>query len=685
MKKVTFLLFIFLVFTAAMKSQNIADTTVGLKEVTIAIYPGKPLLLHSAVSVSSLSEQELKDHPSSSFLPALNTLPGVRMEERSPGSYRLSVRGSLLRSPFGIRNIKVYMDEFLLTDGGGNTYLNLIDAKAIKTVQVLKGPEGSMFGANTGGVVVLGTESKDSSTASLALSSGSYGLLNGHVALQKQWKKYSIQLDQSYMHSDGYRRNSALERNYTRLLQQFRYAKGTLKLLFLGSQLHYETPGGLTLSQYQEDPRQARPATSKTPGAEEQKAGIYNTTAYGGISNEVQLLPQLKHVITLFGSYTDFKNPFITNYEMRFENTAGLRTYFSLSENFGIMKINWNAGFECEQTRSLISNFKNNKGTKDQLMAKDDLTAGNYFYFSQLSMLISTRLQLEIAASLNNYYYRYKNIFPSDETGVSTKRLNTQLLPRAGISYRIVNNLVWRASASKGYSPPTIAEIRPSDNTIYENLQSEYGWNYETGFRYQALNHRWEADLAFFRFDLRDAIVRRTNTDGAEYFVNAGGTKQQGIEFQSALQLIKKRPSGFLRASKFYNGFTWYDFHFSHYQLNAADYSGNELTGVPMYTANAGIKAEFPFDLSLFLNYNYVERIPLSDDNLFYSEPYHLLALKAGWSYRFRNKTSLEVFAGADNLTDITYSAGNDLNAAGGRFYNAAPRRSFYGGISINL
>jgi len=685
MKKAVLLLSAFIFFVAAVEAQNITDSTLRLREVTIAVYPGKPSLLHSAASVSALGREELHNHPSYTFLPALNTLAGVRMEERSPGSYRLSVRGSLLRSPFGIRNIKVYMDEFLLTDGGGNTYLNLIDAQAISTVQVLKGPEGSMFGANTGGVVMLGTGPADSSAAKLSLSGGSYGMLNGHVSLQKQWKKYSIRLDQSYLHSDGYRRNSSLERNYTRLLQQFRYAKGTVRLLFLGSQLHYETPGGLTQSQYLEDPRQARPATRTLPGAEEQKAGIYNTTAYGGISNELQILPQLKHVITLFGSYSDFKNPFITNYETRFENTAGLRTYFSLSDHFGIMKISWNVGFECEQTRSLISNFKNEKGSKGSLMAKDDLTAGNYFYFSQLNVLISTRLQLELAASVNNYYYRYRNVFPADETAMQRKKLNTQLLPRAGLSYRLVNNLVWRASASKGYSPPTIAEVRPSDNLIYESLQSEYGWNYETGLRYKTMDQRWEADLAVFRFDLRDAIVRRTNADGAEYFVNAGGTKQQGMEFQSTLQLTKKRASGFLREAKLYNGFSWYDFHFAKYQLNSTDYSGNRVTGIPEFTVNAGLKTEFPFGLSLFLNYNYVERTPLSDDNLFYSAPYHLLALKVGWTCALKNRASLELFAGADNLTDITYSAGNDLNAAGGRFYNAAPRRNFYGGIAITL
>ncbi|MEJ0103149.1 MAG: hypothetical protein WDO19_11585 [Bacteroidota bacterium] len=39
----------------------------------------------------------------------MNNTPGVRMEERSPGSYRLNLRGSTLRSPFGVRNVKVYL------------------------------------------------------------------------------------------------------------------------------------------------------------------------------------------------------------------------------------------------------------------------------------------------------------------------------------------------------------------------------------------------------------------------------------------------------------------------------------------------------------------------------------------------------------------------------------------------
>src|SRR5690606_12144026 len=104
----------------------------------------------------------------------------VRMEERSPGSYRLSLRGSLLRSPFGVRNVKVYLDEFPLTDAGGNTYLNLIDSKSIQSLEVLKGPDGSLFGANSGGVVLMDVTGKrpQNRLLSVDVNGGSYGLIH---------------------------------------------------------------------------------------------------------------------------------------------------------------------------------------------------------------------------------------------------------------------------------------------------------------------------------------------------------------------------------------------------------------------------------------------------------------------------------------------------------------------------
>src|SRR6187551_2733869 len=96
------------------------DSLTQLQEVVVQGYLSQQPLLQTPASVGILNTEQLNLHAGQSLLPALNLIPGVRMEERSPGSYRLSIRGSLLRSPFGVRNVKVYMDEFPLTDAGGN-------------------------------------------------------------------------------------------------------------------------------------------------------------------------------------------------------------------------------------------------------------------------------------------------------------------------------------------------------------------------------------------------------------------------------------------------------------------------------------------------------------------------------------------------------------------------------------
>ncbi len=50
------------------------------------------LILRLPVSV--IGKAQLNRFNNITILPSVNTSPGVRMEERSPGSYRLNIRGS---------------------------------------------------------------------------------------------------------------------------------------------------------------------------------------------------------------------------------------------------------------------------------------------------------------------------------------------------------------------------------------------------------------------------------------------------------------------------------------------------------------------------------------------------------------------------------------------------------------
>ena len=672
-------------------ARSLQDTTTQLEEVTVRAYFVEQPLLRLTTSAGVVGRATLAHQSGTTLLPAVNTVPGVRMEERSPGSYRLSLRGSLLRSPFGVRNVKVYLDEIPLTDAGGNTYLNLLDAGSVARIDILKGPDGSLFGANSGGVVLIrpqGISDDGDYAGEMRLAGGSYGLFHQQLAVSlSPSDRYRFGVNQSYQQADGFRQNSAMTRTAIQTAQRWNYrANSELRLLALYTDLRYRTPGGLTEAQFSADPRSARPATPATPGAVEQRAGITNKTLIGGVVHDARIARKLKHVISVFGTHTDFSNPFITNYEVRDEHNVGFRTYFDYSGG-DTDAVSWrtNLGMEWQYGQTDFANYDNNGGSRGEAQAIDVLRSSQHFYFARFSMDVHSRLFLEGSLSLNHYGYRFKSVFPSNESQFTDRRFDAEWMPRIAGSYLINPQFAWRGSVSRGYSPPTIPEIRSSDNIVNTALAAETGWNYETGFRWQTGNRRVSADGSVFYYRMEDAIVRQLRETGAEFFANAGRVDQRGIELAMTAWATEPRQEGWLRGLQLGSNFTLSRFRFGEYRVGANDFTGNKLTGVPATTVVNSLMAQLPGAATVFLMHNYTSSIPLDDGNTVFADAYHLLQAKLSWERRLGGKLALQVFVGADNLLNEVYSLGNDINAFGGRFFNAAAPRNFYGGVALHF
>ena len=76
-------------------SQNIAvDTSQTLGEVIVKAYEQNQSLRKVPAAINKVTKSSLERFSNTNILPALNSTPGVRMEERSPGSYRMNIRGS---------------------------------------------------------------------------------------------------------------------------------------------------------------------------------------------------------------------------------------------------------------------------------------------------------------------------------------------------------------------------------------------------------------------------------------------------------------------------------------------------------------------------------------------------------------------------------------------------------------
>lgn len=676
MKKTSFL---FSFFSLIFSTAQIQDSATLISEVQIDAYKKPTSFVASTKSVSVISQNLLNQNTPERLLESINQISGARMEERSPGSYRISVRGSSLRSPFGVRNVKVYLDDFILSDASGNTYFNVLSPELINKIEIFKGPESGDFGAVTGGTLLLKTASTENIAANLSL--GSYGTFNQSVNVSQQLGQHFLQVFQNYYQTDSYREQSAVQRKQFFLKDDFQYSKnGSLKTMILLSDMAYDTPGGLTLEQMQNKRKQARPKTNALPGALEQDAGIQNKMILAGISHDFSIAKNLSHFLLVQGSYVDFRNPFITNYEKRFESNFALRTHLNYELNSDQISTAWRFGFEGGTNRINIRNFDNNKGVAGKPQNFDRLENNSGFYFLSQKLNYREKLFTDVSLSLNANSYEWEKIFPAVDEGKT--KFKNQLLPNFGITYLITNGFSIRAKIGKGNSAPTNEEIRSSTQEFNFDLSPEFGWNKEIGIRKQ-FGKALFAEVSYFDFRLKDAIVRRQNENGQEFFVNQGNTIQKGLEVFLETKNFNFS-TDFLSNLRLRFSGSFYDFQFDNYQQGENNFSGNALTGVPKTTLNSLVN--FTFFRKLFVDYShfYTSIMPLNDANTVFSEANLIGNIQLRYPFNIE-KTRLNVQFQIQNLYNADYVLGFDINAFGNRFYNPAAKRNFIFGVNVDF
>lgn len=645
--------------------------------VIVTAFNGNARWKEAPAAVAVLNRQAMERSGQATLVPALNGIAGVRMEERSPGSYRLSVRGSLLRSPYGVRNLKVYWDDIPLTDAGGNTYFNLVDLTQLQSIEVVKGPAASMYGANTGGLVLL--HSDDSrllparNTWQAAVGGGAYGLFTENVGYRYADTGVNLQVGQVHYQRDGYRQQSRYRKDGGQVSGTIRLNRiQQLSVMGFYNDLYYQTPGGLTLQQLQNNPQAARPKTATLPSAAAQQAAIYNKTSFGGASLQTKLGEHWSNSTVLMLNHTGFRNPFITNYEVRNEWNYGGRTVFNYQAQHQRWQWHATAGGEWLQNRTDDNNYDNNGGVTGNVQYLDKLKATQSYLFAQGEVKWNSRWVLQAGVSRNVLVYHYRRV--SDNTPEQEKKMNDLWAPRLSLLYKVSEQISVYGIASRGFSPPSLAEVRPSDGNYYGDLEPEHGWNFEAGVKGSAWQNRIQFDVNTYSFGLRDAIVRRINAAGAEYYVNAGRTSQKGAEAYVSARLLPWL--------SVFNSFTFQPYTFTSYVVDSSNYSGNRITGVPRTVNVTGVDVFLPKGWYASVMLNNTSAIPLTDDNSVFAGAYQLLQAKIGYTYQ-HNGFTYHLFVAGDNLLNQVYSLGNDINAVGGRYYNPAAGRNLSAGLAV--
>jgi len=652
-----------------------------LNQVSVQAFESKKTLLKTAGGIATISRKTLRQSDQTSLVQAFNTLSGVRMEERANGSYRISIRGSSLRSPFNIRNIKMYWNGVPLTKSDGATLINLIDPEMVDNVEVIKGPASSLYGAGNGGAVLLQTSplQYQQNTAQLSSTFGSYGLWKLSAGVTKNLGKSGVQFRYNHQESDGYRNHNSLNRDMFNFNGFFDLGKaGTMRVATFFTLLDYQIPGGLNADQRAENPRQAR------LGSAARNASIKNQMSMTGIDYALPLSEKWEMKAAMSITTIDLTNPFNTNFKTENQTGFSIRPQLIYTTSMGknsTRQFQWVTGMESQFTGVDAKVFGNNEGEKDTLQFADYIEPRYATVFTQASMDLPKNITATLGASYNTTQYDMERVDFMGNFSENNIQFEGAFTPRIALIKSWKDRFAAHGSVSWGFSPPSLSEVRTSEGSINTDLQAEKGTNYELGFRTNG--QRFQADIALFSLQLKDAFVTKTAADGTVLFENAGSTSNQGIEVMAAYQFLQSQSEDqFVRTLNATLAYTYNHFRFKEYFKKDNDFSGNAYTGVAPHILNLGLNLETNVGVFANVNYNFTDEIPLNDANTVFSNSYNLVNAKVAYRKTFEG-FGLEFFGGVNNLLDEEYSLGNDLNPFGGRYFQPAAERNFYGGVKV--
>ena len=163
-------------------------------------------------------------------------------------------------------------------------------------------------------------------------------------------KENRNQITFAHNSSDGYRVQTKLRRDNASWISRMQLtAKHQLTASILFTDMEYQTPGALTLAEYNNDPKLARPAAGIFPSAVAAKAAIYQKNVLAGFTNEFIVDPKFKNTTTFYGAFAQIKNPTIRNYERRNEPHFGGRSIFTYNKKEIASQLQFLAGAEFQK------------------------------------------------------------------------------------------------------------------------------------------------------------------------------------------------------------------------------------------------------------------------------------------------------------------------------------------------
>ncbi len=664
--------------------QEPTDSVVELSPVLVRVL-GSSIGTGAPNSISVTQGDELRRGSSNAFLDdALRAVPGLQIQNRFNFAVgeRLSIRGFGPRAQFGIRGVRALVDGIPATLPDGQSTLDHLDLSSLGRVEILRGPNATLYGNSAGGVLHFRTldPSSDGRGVRFGTTAGSHGLLTMQGSTTGGVGSGAYRVGFNHLEYDGFRRNPVADdgttyggatRTVVNSVVSLPVAGGTLRLVANGADLDAANPGSLPSTLIDSDDRPAWGGNVSNATGKVVQQGQLGATWSEGTGNH-------RTELSIWGIRRELENPIPGTIVGVDRNAGGARAIMSRPLDVGFGTLSVGTGAELELQRDDRFNWANQAGTKGDLRLSQLENVRGTGLFGQLRLDLEPRVSLLAGLRYDRIRFAVDDRFFEDgDPDDSGSRTMSAFSPSAGIVVGTGHGVELFGSVARSFESPTTTELanRPTGAGGFNpDLEPQNGTTFEGGVRARA--SAWSLEATLFRTDLEGELIPfEVATDpGRQYFRNAGSSHHSGWEVT-----VDGRP---LPGANLRVAYTRVNARFDEYVTGSNDFSGNRIPGLAPYRVDAlGSFSRGPAFIEL--RGLYQDEVPTNDADDAAAAPYFLADLRIGLLDAGTGATRVSPYFAISNLFDRRYTGSVAVNAFGSRFFEPGPGRTFRVGLDV--
>lgn len=208
---------LFLLIAAIVAPQVYAEESVLVAPVVVTATRVEQNSFDLPVSIDLVQSENIHDgQPAMNLSESLIRVPGLTAQNRTQMAQdpQISTRGFGARSAFGVRGVRILVDNIPLTMPDGIGQPGNVDLEAIKSIEVMRGPFSSLYGSSSGGIIQLITaDAPKTPEIGFTFMTGSYGTRKESTHTSGTLNGVEYLLNVNHFETDGYREHSSAWKN----------------------------------------------------------------------------------------------------------------------------------------------------------------------------------------------------------------------------------------------------------------------------------------------------------------------------------------------------------------------------------------------------------------------------------------------------------------------------------------